>query len=177
MPDFNYITIANEIHNFASHAIDCNQLILADLDKSNFNFVSPKLLEESQWFIIINLESINDKINLLLPQIAKWKFSNTYSQSEMYYFSTIYNLYVENANNLWQIHNNHITIWRFFNEHYDLVGQPVYSYIQHLENQYNVNTFKLDYLRSSHKLIHSLNDTLDINYKLSTYNSYNILQD
>lgn len=50
-------------------------------------------------------------------------------------------------------------------------------YNQHLENQYKVNTINLDYLRLSHKPIHTLNNTLDINYKLNPYNLYNILQD
>lgn len=37
--------------------------------------------------------------------------------------------------------------------------------------------FKLDYLKSSNKLIDSLNDTLNIHCKLGIHNSYNIVQD
>ena len=176
MPDLNYITIANDIHSFASHAIDCNRAILADLNQSDFNFVTPKLIEASQWYIIINIESINDKINLLLPQISNLRFSS-YSQFDRNYFSTIYNMYIENANNLWQIRNDRIITWRFFNEHYDSVGQPVRSYVNSLENQYKVNKFKIDYFKSSIRLIDSLNDTLNINCKLGVHNSYNIVQD
>ena len=176
MPNLDYITIANDIHSFASHTLNCNQAILTNLNKSDFNFVTPKLLESTQWYIIINLESINDKINLLLPQISNLRFSS-YSQSDRNYFSAIFNMYIENANSLWQIRNDRLTTWRFFNEHCNSVGQPVQSYVQHLENQYKVNMFKLDYLKSSNKLIDSLNDTLNIHCKLGIHNSYNIVQD
>lgn len=97
------IIAANDLGQIAIQTIEYNRLIIADLDKSVLNFVSPEFLKTTQEFIINNLETINNKINLITPQIHKINIFNQNpicSTPEMGYFSNIYNIYIENANNL-----------------------------------------------------------------------------
>lgn len=159
---------------FATQIVNENQLIRADLDNSIFSFASPKLLKDSQWIIIVNLDCMNDSINSLLPQISRWWFSPDNSQIETQYFSTIYGMYVENANNLWRIRNERIGIYNYFNTHSHSIGQPIQHYLHRLENQYIINTFKIDYLNSSRQLIDTLNDTHFMNSSLGSLDSSNI---
>lgn len=172
------IIAANDLGQIAIQTIEYNRLIIADLDKSVLNFVSPEFLKTTQEFIINNLETINNKINLITPQIHKINIFNQNpicSTPEMGYFSNIYNIYIENANNLWQVRNDRINILNCFNEHHNLMRQTVLSHNQHLENQYLLNRFKIDYLTSSNKLTYPLTDIINLNCKLGLHNSHNII--